>query len=318
MILRNPAEVLKDYNANPSETFVTRLLYERHKAKKEVQGEARKTTSKIILSGNVVEVYNYEQPVWYATNKATKKNKMVYNPQHINFYWPIAVYPPCSPDTEISYLSFEIVEKKESIKSDEIRKQSIRRASANIRRLASCNFGEYSKFLTLTFKDGSVDDVGNIKECNREFKKFIQRLKYRVGDFKYIAVVEFQEENDRGAVHYHVILNIPYVPHSDLLKLWGLGSVYIEAIKSLEGVDNVGAYLTYYMSKDFSNDRLQGQKSYFTSRNLKKPEILRGHDAYEAERILMELDLKLVFTNHYESEQFGTIAYREYNLKRKS
>ncbi|GAI10009.1 unnamed protein product, partial [marine sediment metagenome] len=37
---------------------------------------------------------------------------------------------------------------------------------------------------------------------NREFKKFIQRLRYQYGDFKYMAVIEFQ---DRGAIHYHMI-----------------------------------------------------------------------------------------------------------------
>ena len=76
-----------------------------------------------------------------------------------------------------------------------------------IRRLACCNFNnKYDKFLTLTFADNMTD----IKECNLLFKNFIKRLKYQydLHNLKYLAVIEFQQ---RGAVHYHVLLNIPYI-----------------------------------------------------------------------------------------------------------
>ena len=76
-----------------------------------------------------------------------------------------------------------------------------------IRRLACCNFNnKYDKFLTLTFAENKID----IQECNVLFKAFIRKLKNKYNkNLKYLAVIEFQK---RGAVHYHVLLTIPYVP----------------------------------------------------------------------------------------------------------
>ena len=109
-----------------------------------------------------------------------------------------------------------------------------------IRRLACCNFNnKYDKFLTLTFADNMTD----IQECNVLFKAFIRKLKSKYNkDLKYLAVIEFQQ---RGAVHYHVLLNIPYIPHKELQELWGNGFVFINAI---EHVDNIGAYVLKQLS----------------------------------------------------------------------
>lgn len=83
-----------------------------------------------------------------------------------------------------------------------------------IRRLACCNFNnQYDKFLTLTFSDNKTD----VKECNVLFKAFIRKLRRFKDDLKYLAVIEFQ---NRGAVHYHVLLNIPYIPQEELQDLW--------------------------------------------------------------------------------------------------
>jgi hypothetical protein len=59
-------------------------------------------------------------------------------------------------------------------------------------------------FTTLTFRE----NLHNIKEANYEFLKFIKRVKYKFGDFKYLAVIEFQ---DRGAIHYHMISDFRYI-----------------------------------------------------------------------------------------------------------
>lgn len=133
----------------------------------------------------------------------------------------------------------------------------------NIRRLACCNFNnKYDKFLTLTFADNKT----NIQECNIKFKAFIRKLKIKYNKkLKYLAVIEFQK---RGAVHYHCLLNIPYITQNVLQELWGNGFVYINAINH---VDNIGAYILKYITKDNNDLRLMGQKAYLTSRNLIKP-----------------------------------------------
>lgn len=184
-----------------------------------------------------------------------------------------------------------------------------------VRRLACCNFNaEYSKFFTLTFADNKTD----VKECNYIFMKFIQRLKWKFGkDIKYLAVVEFQ---NRGAVHYHCLSNIPYIPQEELQDLWGQGFVYINAISH---VDNVGAYIVKYMTKDNTDERLQGLKAYLYSRNLQKPEEIINHNLADFEKLEKKIidrydldNIKPIYNTTYDTEMLGSCTYNQYNLKR--
>lgn len=185
-----------------------------------------------------------------------------------------------------------------------------------IRRLACTNFNnKYDKFLTLTFAENMTD----IEECNYLFKKFIKRLKwnYKLQNLKYLAVIEFQE---RGAVHYHVLLNIPYIPHKELQELWGNGFVFVNAIKH---VDNLGAYILKYMTKDNNDTRLMGKKAYLTSRNLKQVETIVNHDLKDFSKIENKIiqkynlnDLKAVYEANYDTEMLGNCTYKQYNLER--
>jgi len=58
-----------------------------------------------------------------------------------------------------------------------------------------------------------------------------------------LAVIQFQ---DRGAIHYHMMSDLPYIPKAKLSKIWGNGFIKINDITN---VDNVGAYLIGYMNK---------------------------------------------------------------------
>ena len=184
-----------------------------------------------------------------------------------------------------------------------------------IRRLACSNFNnEYDKFLTLTFADNKTD----VKECNTLFKAFIRKLKKYNDNLKYLAVIEFQ---NRGAVHYHVLLDIPYIPQNELQDLWGNGFVFINAISH---VDNIGAYVVKYMTKDNKDTRLRGQKAYLFSRNLKKPEKVINHnlkDFYKLEKRIYDKyklnDLKAEYEADFKSEIMGECHYKQYNLKRR-
>lgn len=185
-----------------------------------------------------------------------------------------------------------------------------------IRRLACTNFNnKYDKFLTLTFAENKT----NIEECNLLFKNFIKRLKYKYNllCLKYLAVIEFQE---RGAVHYHVLLNIPYIPHKELQELWGNGFVFVNAISH---VDNLGAYILKYMTKDNNDTRLMGKKAYLTSRNLKQEETIVNHDLKDFDKLESKIiqkynlnDLKAVYEANYDTEMLGNCTYKQYNLER--
>lgn len=185
-----------------------------------------------------------------------------------------------------------------------------------IRRLACCNFdNKYDKFLTLTFTDNKTD----VKECNVLFKAFIRKLREvkHISNLKYLAVIEFQE---RGAVHYHILLNIPYIPQKELLDLWGNGFVFIEAI---DEVDNVGAYIVKYMTKDNTDTRLRGQKAYLFSHNLRKPEKVVNHDLKQFSKIEKKIldkynlnEIQPVYEANFDTSKLGHCEYKQYNLKR--
>ena len=153
--------------------------------------------------------------------------------------------------------------------------------------------------------------------ANSEFKKFIKSLKYHYSDFKYLAVVEFQK---RGAIHYHMLSNFGYIEQSDLEKIWDNGFVWIrDLLTANKGspVDNVGAYIVKYMNKNIIDRRLMGKKSYFTSKNLKRPEII-----YEDSNLidcLKKYDFNtdnLVYENKFMSKENGVVLYYEFNKKR--
>jgi hypothetical protein len=196
-------------------------------------------------------------------------------------------------------------------------KQTQRRRRNKIRQLICSNFDNHSKFVTLTFNNSMDFDIKDVKQCNAAFKNFIKRLKYKFPELKYIAVLEFQDKNDRGAVHYHMICNLPYIRKVELSEIWDSGFVKINAI---DKVDNVGAYVIKYMNKDIDDVRLQGLKAYNSSQGLVQPYELRSWDVRISDMELREQLYALMkeispsYATTYESENAGTIEYRQYNL----
>jgi len=238
---------------------------------------------KLVANGHILEVYEYEKEpiVGHGGNGGGRRKK----------------------------------DEEESERAAEIRKSSSLKARNEVRRQILANFGQHSKFWTFTFRDTDQFDVTSVSDCNKQFKKAIQRMKYRYGNFKYIAVIEFQDKNGRGAVHYHMICDLPYVPHEEMQeKVWKNGHCFIKDIKH---VDNVGAYLIKYMVKEVDDGRLKGQKSYLSSKGLQKSSVIRGNYVEEILKTVgIKEDTKKVFTNSYESEHHGKVLYTEYNLKR--
>ena len=194
--------------------------------------------------------------------------------------------------------------------------QKVRRN--RIRQLVCTNFDSGSKFVTLTFDNSHDFDIKDVKSCNLYFKKFAKRVKYKYPDFKYVAVIEFQDANGRGAVHYHMICNLPYVKKKELQDLWRGGFVKINRI---DKVDNVGAYVIKYMCKDTEDERLCGENAYLHSRGLTEPiqvctwkgdkdEWRQIHEALEKQ--------SPSYSSMYESEYTGKIEYMQYNFNRAS
>lgn len=194
------------------------------------------------------------------------------------------------------------------------RRQKARRD--RIRHLVCTNFDSGSKFVTLTFDNDRDFDLKDVKACNRYFMTFVKRLRYRYPELKYVSVIEFQDKNGRGAVHYHMICNLPFIKKAELQRIWNGGFVKINAI---DKVDNVGAYVVKYMCKDTEDTRLCGENAYLHSKGLSEPlEFCTWKDDTDAWKQIHEsLESESPsYSAKYESEYAGDIEYYQYNFNR--
>lgn len=237
---------------------------------------------KVVVSGDIIEVYRYERGIF--------KGKV----------------------NECGRAGYGFITDEQRTKNREV---SLMRARRELRRIVNANIGKWGddvtcKFVTLTFKD----NIKDLDMANYEFRQFIKRLNYMVygekcSNLMYTAVVEFQK---RGAVHYHVIFyNLPFMKADLLAEVWGNGFIKINKI---DDVDNVGAYVCKYLTKDNCDDRLRGRRSYFNSRGLKKP-IEEFLDDDGLENIKRSLPGQaMTYKGEFENEFVGKIEYEQYNL----
>lgn len=128
-------------------------------------------------------------------------------------------------------------------------KESVSRSLRNLRDIINTNIIDYKKVLwiTLTYKENMTDS----KRLYNDFRKFHMRLKRYIKknnlpNYEYINVGEPQR---RGAWHLHILLifskTAPFIKKTILERIWGFGFVSINKLKQ---IDNVGVYLTAYLS----------------------------------------------------------------------
>ena len=195
--------------------------------------------------------------------------------------------------------------------------QTQKQRRRHIRQLVCMNFDSKDKFVTLTFDEQRDFDIRDVKACNHYFMVFVKRIKRKYPEFKYLTVVEFQDKNGRGAVHYHMICNLPYIKKSELQQIWGGGFVKINAI---DKVDNVGAYVIKYMTADMDDERLCGLKAYSHSRGLVEPvEVCSWSDDPDYFRGTLDLVKEKTpsYFAEYESVNAGHVTYEQYVLARR-
>ena len=215
--------------------------------------------------------------------------------------------------------------------------KSIKLSMAKLRDIINANITEPQNCLwvTLTYKENMTDTV----QLYKDFDKFNKKIKYHYEHKGYIVCVEPQ---GRGAWHMHAIFlfdSKPYIPNNELANLWKHG---FTQTKSLKNVDNVGAYLSAYLSdietenlnaedntitkKILKGGRLslypKGMHFYRTSKGLKKPTKYRLSNYSFYERFLKTEKLKpyqitYTKTKTYKSETFSnTIKWTVYNTKK--
>jgi len=223
--------------------------------------------SKVVISGDIVEIYEYSNPILEGYD--------------IKEFHNVGRDNTASEDDKLI--------NREKVYS---------RAKRDVRRVINANIGEFSKFVTLTF----AENITDIRIASYEFKKFKQRLEdYVSHKLQYLAVVEFQK---RGAIHYHVLMfNLPYIKSNELKRIWGNGFIKINKISE---VDNVGAYVCKYMTKT-DDDRLLGEKMWFRSRGLEEPTEIKEKERVDNLAIALPssaLCFENVFTSEFNSVSY--------------
>ena len=196
---------------------------------------------------------------------------------------------------------------------------ALRRTKMNIMRLVNSN-PDFITFLTLTFdenKAANKKDITEFEKCNYWFMTFIQRLKYNFPNIKYLAVPEFQgdyyfrtgiKKEFGGAIHYHLLLD-QKIDSKKMEKIWGHGFVKINKIQA---INNVGLYVSKYLSKESFNKKYFGKKKFFYSRNINRPKEYKGQ---ECEPILADLpQLELIRTGEFENKYRGKVKVNLYKL----
>lgn len=258
--------------------------------------------TKVVESGNIVEVFQYLHPIRYGhklvvDNEKNKIRKRENNTKTIN---------------------------------DNLRR-SVGRTKQNLRNLINCNFDNNTSFLTLTF----AENIKDVDQANYEFKKFKQKLEriYNKNDklLKYVTVIEFQDGKTyidkfgnvckgtgRGVVHYHLLLfDAPYIDWKEISNKWANGFI---CINKCDDIDNMGAYLSKYMTKDNDDSRLSGKKRYFASyKTLKKPRIYKLDINFDITSIYNSDHIVTQYTKHISNDSYeNVVEYTQFNLKRQN
>lgn len=236
---------------------------------------------RLVISGSVFEFYEFSDSIMYRRRLKRRSNK---NEEYDN--------------ENVLVGSVNTMTEEEKLLS------SARRAKRSISRLIRANafewFNEDDKpYLPITLTLTFADEIREVEKANNLFSNFIQRLNYSVNLIerkynkqeakknllKYSAVIEFQDKNRGGVVHYHMIFyNLPKMTkiYDRLAKIWGKGYFWLgtksknrrkgfACVNNSERLEKIVEYFTKYISKSFEDERLKNKKKYFNSRGLIKP-----------------------------------------------
>lgn len=224
---------------------------------------------------------------------------------------------------------------------------SLKKTFKKLRYLVNHNFkgNRNELFVTFTFAKDSFDN----QMIYKDFDKFMKRLRYRFKDITTIDYINVIEPHASGQWHSHMLIRFNnldkvFIPNEELRELWGNGWV---TIKSLKDVDNIGAYVSAYLSDHEVPDDFE-PKSNSTEVVIKKVDgkdkkFIKGGRlhfyppgmnifrkskgiVYPERTEMTYKDIKKVVGSrepHYQKQYMveqdnfkNTITYEQYNLKR--
>lgn len=246
--------------------------------------------NKVVLYGDFLDLYRYEKNIAsYTRKRGIPKGK-----------------------TPVSHLGNDGEPRVTSFKKQERRGDNTTRAGMAFRRLVLSNMAESSPplLVTLTY----AKNFQNLRLGYKDLKSFIRAFRNKCGEFRYIAVPEFQK---RGALHFHALFwGLPtdiYKQERDsrlVAKLWGRG--YVDVFCT-DGNEKLAWYLSKYLTKTLVDKRLKDQKSYVCSRNVRRP-IVDASSIYTAldYQYGLSVDYSPLQEKKFSTQWFGEGLYRLY------
>ena len=228
--------------------------------------------------------------------------------------------------------------------------ESLRRTFQELRYYINNNFcgADNELHVTLTYAENMTDS----ERLYDDFKLFMKALRRKYKKETTIDFINVVEPQGRGAWHCHVLLRFNeldaiFIKNEEIRRLWKQGFV---SVKSLNGVDNIGAYLSAYLTdveltpdtrvdpdvhgevlskkvdgidkKFIKGGRLHmyppGMRIYRCSRGIKKPEkMMMKHEQIKKVVGSVQPHYSRTITIMDDDEKvLNTIVYNQYNLKR--
>jgi hypothetical protein len=163
--------------------------------------------------------------------------------------------------------------KKEKVSLPKQKNLNDKNARKHLTRLINTNFTDKDLAVHLTYSNNSLPS--SEEEAKKDITNFLRRVKHyrkknNLEDLKYIAVIEYREQEEKKKpirIHHHLIINS--MDRDRVEELWGKGRANADRLKSDEyGYEALAKYIT----KD-----PKGSKRWTQSRNLKQP-IVKVND----------------------------------------
>jgi len=194
---------------------------------------------------------------------------------------------------------------KEGVK----RGDSLGRSRNRIYRLIhgnACKHGNYKPvFTTYTF----AESVSDYDEACYYFKAFIRKLRHFFGSkIQYLCIPEIQKQREAkygvAVWHFHtVFFNLPYLDRIKHSELWGKGRTNIQIVKDL---NDIGAYVSKYLSKDILNSKLYGKRVLHVSKGLFQP-----YDVFHKEGVDEVLANGMIPISSFEGVNYKQVKYKK-------
>lgn len=192
---------------------------------------------------------------------------------------------------------------------------SVSRSKKAIFDIGRCN--DWDWFLTLTLNQKYVDRY-DYKACNKKLSVWLNNMKKKCPDMKYLVVPEQHED---GAWHFHgLFANIDALGFENTGKFTDSGKEIFhcssykfgwqEAIRVYNHFGAV-AYLSKYITKNLCN-MLKGKKRYWFSKNCDLPIIEEYEMSCSLNDIVEQLDLS--DARMVTKEGFVTVTYIDQSI----